>query len=217
MTRRCWLALAVLACAVVLLNACKALTVDDSVYYLYARHIARQPLDPYGFELVPGQQANWVLAPPGFLYWWAGSLRLFGERPFLWKLSLLPFVLLLTVSLAVLARRCARGLEGALVCFVVGSPVILPCLNLMLDVPALALSLAALVLFLKACDRDGALLAILAGLLAGLAVQTKYTGATAPAVMLAYALLHGRARLGLLAAVPARAGSVSDGHGVGRR
>ena len=34
-----------------LLNAVKPLTVDDTVYYYFARQIAEHPADPYGFEI----------------------------------------------------------------------------------------------------------------------------------------------------------------------
>ena len=74
-------------------------------------------------------------------------------------------------------------------------PALLPSLNLMLDVPALALSLTAVCLFLRACDRDAIGQAVLAGLVAGVAMETKYTGAVAPAVMLLAAATTRRWRL----------------------
>jgi hypothetical protein len=83
------------------------------------------------------------------------------------------------------------------------SPAVLPGVNLMLDVPALALGLAALAAFLAACDRRSWLLALLAGVVAGLAMQTKYTGGVALAAMLVYAALERRIVLALLALVPA--------------
>src|SRR5947209_4569109 len=85
-----------------LLNCLKPLQVDDTAYSYYARHIAEHPLDPYGFEIFWYQSpssANEVLAPPVLPYWWAAAIRLFGERPFLWKLWLLPFNLLFVFSL----------------------------------------------------------------------------------------------------------------------
>src|SRR5262249_42312055 len=72
-----------------------------------------------------------------------------------------------------------------------------------------ALSLAALVLFLTACDRDSVVLAVVAGLVAALAIETKYTGFLAPAIMLLYAILFRKLRLGgpaLLGAAPAGGG-----------
>jgi hypothetical protein len=192
-------ALVALGLFVTLLNAVKPLTVDDSVYSLFADHIAAHPLDPYGFRAWGVQEANTILAPPVFLYWWAAAVRLFGPSPVLWKLWVLPFNLLLVFTLHALGRRFARGMEMPFVCAVTLSAAVLPCVNLMLDVPALALILLAVVLFLRACAADSLLWAAAAGLVAGVAVQTKYTAFAAPGVMLLYAFVSGKWRLWLLA------------------
>jgi 4-amino-4-deoxy-L-arabinose transferase-like glycosyltransferase len=197
---------AALALALTLLNALKPLHIDDAAYYCYAAQIAHDPLSPYDFEILWGQRpqpANEVLAPPVLPYWWAAGIRLFGDSPGLWKLWLLPVNLLLVLSLHALARRFARGLELPVLCLIVLSPSLLPGLNLMLDVPALALSLGALALFLRAADRDSAWAALAAGLVAGLAMQTKYTALLTPAVLLLYAGLFRRPRLGLVAVAAA--------------
>jgi hypothetical protein len=183
-----------------LLNVPKPITVDDSVYHLFATHIAEHPLDPYGFRAWGVQEANTILAPPVFLYWWALAVRLFGQHPVLWKLWLLPFNLLLVFMLHALGRRYARGMEMPFVFLVTLSAAVLPCVNLMLDIPALALSLLAIVLFLRASSANSLLGAAAAGLVAGIATQTKYTAFVAPGVMLLHSLLFGRRRLALLAA-----------------
>jgi hypothetical protein len=131
------------------------------------------------------------------------GIRLFGEQPFLWKLWLLPFSFLFAVSLGRLFRRYARGLERPLLVLTVLSPVFLPSLNLMLDVPALAIGFFALTEFLRACDRNSWRTAAWAGLLAGVAVQTKYTALLVPCVMLLAAGLYRRVGLGILAALTA--------------
>ncbi len=194
---------AALALALTLLNALKPLHMDDAAFYRCATQIAQDPLSPYDFEIVWSGRllpANQLLAPPLLPYWWAAGIRLFGESPFLWKLWLFPICLLLVCSLHALARRLARGLEMPVVCLVVLSPSLLPGLNLMLDVPVLALGLCAVSLFLRAADRDSVPTALLAGLVAGLAMQTKYTALVTPVVMLAYAGLFRQLRLGLMAA-----------------
>jgi hypothetical protein len=180
------------------LNCLKPLHIDDTAYYCYAAHIAERPLDPYGFEIFwyqKPQPAHEVLAPPVVLYWWAGAIRLFGDRPMFWKLGLLPFHLLLTASLFSLFRRFARGWEVLLLWATVLSPVVLPSCNLMLDVPALGLSLAAVVVFLHACDRNTAPRAVLAGLLAGVALETKYTALVVFPTLLWCGLVRHRLRL----------------------
>lgn len=210
--RRRWIpsrsSIVLAALLLTLLNAVKPLTIDDAAYYQYAAHIAQHPQDPYGFEVFWGERpkpAFEVLAAPLLPYWWAGAQRLFGERPVLWKLSLFPFALLLAASLHSLLARFARGLEGPLLWLVILSPAVLPAFNLMLDVPALALSLAALSLFMSACHGGRWGRVVIAGLLAGLAVQTKQTSITVVAVLLVYGMLFARLRLALLAAAVAAA------------
>jgi hypothetical protein len=176
--------------------------IDDTAYHYFAAQIAEHPLDPYGFEIFwysQPQPANQVLAPPVLPYWCSLAIRLFGERVLLWKLWLLPFSLLFVGSLYLLARRFASGLSIPLVIMTVLSPTFLPSLNLMLDIPALSLSLCALALFLAACERGSVALAAGAGLIAGLGMQTKYTAALAPAAMLLYGLIFRRLSYAVIA------------------
>ncbi len=198
--------LLLVALAYTVLNAAKPLTIDDTHYHSVAAQVAAKPLDPYGYAAFwwswP-EVANEVLAPPLLPYYWAPAIRLFGESPILWKLWLLPIAVLFAYALHDLFRRFARGLELPLVALTLFSALFLPTFNLMLDVPALALSLAAIALFCRACDRQSFGLAALAGLVAGLGMETKYTGFLAPATMLLYAVCLGRLRLWPVAAVAA--------------
>ncbi len=192
----------ILAAVLTGLNALKPLHVDDTTYYFNAAQIAAHPFDPYGYTILYWSDplpALHVLAPPVLPYWWAGAIRLFGERPVLWKMWLFPFVLLFVSSLAGLLRRFAPTVAAPLLVLLTLSPIFLPSLNLMIDIPALALSSTSLRLFFWACDRDSPAVALVAGLTAGLAMQTKYTAILAPAVFLAYAVVHGKMRLSLLA------------------
>src|SRR5262249_12587902 len=157
-----------------LLNAPKPLTVDDGAYYYFARQIAHDPLRPYDFTMFWYQRphpANQILAPPVLPYWWGLGLALLGDEPFLWKLWLFPFALGFVLAVYALSRRFARGIETHLVCLTVLSPLFLPSLNLMLDVPAMALGLGALAVLDRACARRSMILTLLAGWLAGLAMQ----------------------------------------------
>jgi hypothetical protein len=56
---------------------------------------------------------------------------------------------------------------------------------------------------LRACDRGAPALALAAGIVAGIAAQTKYTALLMPAVIVVYAALCHRLRLGVIAAVVA--------------
>lgn len=196
--------LAALAVLFTLLNAVKPLQVDDSAYVYYARQAAAEPSQPYGFEMfwyAHPQPANEILAPPVLPYWIGIAVRLFGENVFLWKLWLLPFSLMFVWSLDFLFRRFANGLETPLTWLTVLSPTFLPSLNLMLDIPALALGLSAVAVFMRAAGRNSLPGTLLAGLLAGLSMQAKYTGLLFPIVLLMYGFLTRQKVLALLAAL----------------
>jgi hypothetical protein len=181
-----------LALVLTAVNAVKPMHIDDTTYYLFARHIAAHPLDPYGFYPLYFNQplpANHILAPPVFLYWLAAGIRLLGEQPMLWKMWVFPFHLAFVVALFSLTRRFARGLEVPLTWMTALSPAVLPSANLMIDVPALALGLVALAIFCRACEAESLGQAVLAGLMCGLAMQTKYTAFLFLAIMTAYAIM----------------------------
>jgi hypothetical protein len=196
--------LLILALLFTVLNAFKPLCIDDALYYYHAKQISAHPLDPYGFTIFWNDRpepAIQNLAPVLMQYWWAIAIRLFGEHPFLWKLWLLPYALLLVFSVHSLLRRFAPGYEMVLTWMIVISPVFLPSFNLMLDVPAIALSLSALALFLRASERHSLRLALLAGLVAGVAAQTKYTGLVVPVVMVLHSVIFRKPRFGIAAAL----------------
>src|SRR5262245_44049606 len=191
---------ALLAAVVTLVNAVKPLVIDDTAYVAFAREIAAHPFNPYGFTIfwdTAPEPAFGVLAPPVLLYWLALGIRLFGEHPPLLKVWLFPFLWALTAALSDLLRRFAGDRSTRLLPLIVLSPAILSTVNLMLDVPALALGLTALALFARAADRDSWRLAAGAGLLAALAIQTKYTMFAIPPAMAWYGVTH--RRLGLAA------------------
>jgi hypothetical protein len=182
------------------LNAVKPLTVDDPYYHRFALHILDHPFDPYGFQLADGRDAMHSLAPVMLSYWVAGAIRVLGDHPVLCKLSFFPLVGLLLFSLHSLARRFAPGLEKPVLAMVVVSPLFLPAWNLMLDLPTQALGLTALVLYLRGCERGSWCSILVAGLLAGLAMQTKYTALVLPAVLVWHGLVHRQQSYSLCAA-----------------
>jgi hypothetical protein len=185
-------------------NVAKPVTVDDTAYVQFARHIAQKPTDPYGFTLFwwsepePGMQ---ILCPPVLPYWLAVGVRIFGEHIGLLKLWMFPFVLLLAWSLRVLLSRFARGTESRALPLLMLSPAVFPAVNLMLDIPAVAFALTAIVLFLRAADKRTWWLAACAGFVAGVAMQTKYSAFVAPAVIAWYGLVHWRVLLACVACV----------------
>lgn len=180
----------------------RPLHADEPFTVYTARQIAHAPCDPYGFEIFWWQwpqPAYEDLLNPVVAYWNAGGMALFGDDPFVWKLWLLPFAALFAWAFLALARRFAPGLAWPLLLATVFGPALLPSLNLMQDVPALALGLTALVLYLRAEDSGSVAGALVAGLVAGLAVQTKYTALAVVGAIAVHAVLWRRPRAGLLA------------------
>jgi len=205
-----------LPCAVLfcLMNAWKPAVTDDYAYLSLALNIQENPAKPFGpppdgcriIWYFHSQGAFTLLSPLVVPYWLAVGTSLFGMDLVALKLWLFPFCLLFTASLAALFRRFSPGFEKPLLAVTILSPAFLPSLNVMIDIPAVALNLAAVVVFLKALDgerrRWGMLL--LAGVLAGLASQTKYTGATSVVLMMGYSIARRRSA-GLIASVLAMA------------
>lgn len=182
--RRTWLAAALVPATILcLLNIAKPLVVDDTAYHAYAVQIARNLADPYGFTIdwyERPKPAFEVLAPPVLPYWWAMGIRLFGDDPWLAKAWLWPWCAVLSLAVRWLAGRFCSRIATPITWFIVLSPSVMPSLNLMLDVPALALSLSALALFLRTERELRWFGAIAAGLIAGIAAQTKYTALLIP-------------------------------------
>ncbi|MCH2173121.1 hypothetical protein MK489_20265 [Myxococcota bacterium] len=190
------------AMVLTLANAFKPLVVDDAAYFQVAQQVASHPFDPYGFPMLwrdAPMPALFVLAPPGLPYWWAAAIVLFGDNPIAWKLWLFPIALLLAWAVRDLGRRFAPGFETPLLWLCVASPAVLPFFNLMLDVPALSMSLGALALFLRACEEKSRGWALCAGGLAGIALQTKYPSVFAVIAILGWAGLTRQLRLAVLA------------------
>lgn len=173
------------ALAMNLANLFEPLTVDDVCHQYYAAQAAHHPGAPLEF-VVPWHQkpvpAWTVMVPPVFSYFWAPGIRL-GElaptewRPVVWHAWFLPTQWLFCYGLLCLLRRWVRRHATALLVAVALGPTVLPGINLMIEVPMLALGVAGLALLQRAFDRRSALGAAAAGLVWGLALQTKYSAA----------------------------------------
>ncbi len=182
----------IIALALTLANAVKPMTVDDTIFYFYAQQIATAPLDPYGFdvfwEIQPVSALN-LFAPVGMPYWWSLGLGILPDEPWLWKLWMFPYALLLAWALQQLLLRFASRERGPLLAMMALGPTVLPAFNLMIDIPSLALALGAMALFMKACDSSLCSTALAAGLLAALAIETKFTSFAPIAGIFAYGAL----------------------------
>ncbi|HEX5050577.1 MAG TPA: hypothetical protein VFZ65_02285 [Planctomycetota bacterium] len=161
-----------------LVNLFEPLTVDDVCHQYYAAQVAKDPLHPFEFEVPWHQrpQPAWnVMVAPVNSYYWAPAIAWFGDSPTAWHLWYLPVHWLFCYSLLTLLRRFVREHAAPLMAAIALGPSVLPGVNLMLEVPMLALGLSGLAVLLQAFDRRSLRLAAAAGLLQGLALQTKYS------------------------------------------
>jgi len=204
---RSWLHVLAAALLLTALNAAKPVHIDDPAYLTYAAEFAAHPGNPYGFEFgTPlARPANALLVPPVVPYWLGLGQLVLGDSPALLKCCLFPFALLLAAAVNALAGRAAPSLRAPVVWLAVLSPTVLPGFNLMLEVPVAALGVAAVAVALRATERGSVSLALTAGVLAALAVQTKYTGAMSATAVVGWFLLQRRLLLAAAAGLTALA------------
>ncbi|MHC4216700.1 MAG: glycosyltransferase family 39 protein [Planctomycetota bacterium] len=204
----CLIIVLVLSFVVTVLNALKPIYIDDTYYYYLAEHIADEPLSPLDMELFWFQWPRDISSgsvPLVLPYWLSIGIKIFGERPFLWKLCLWPFIFIFVLSVYKLLERFAPRLKTLCLFMTVLSPAFLPSWNMMLDMPALALAVSAIAMFMFSIDRRSIFLAIVSGVIAGLAMQTKYSAAVAPLTILIYGFIFKRKLPGIIAATIAGA------------
>ncbi|MCK5944274.1 MAG: hypothetical protein KAI24_19965, partial [Planctomycetes bacterium] len=221
--RAAWIAL-LLAFAMNAANLLEPVTVDDVCHHYYAAQVAADPLHPYEFEPVWHQKPvpGWtIMVAPVHSYYWAPGIWLFGDSVVGWHLWFLPVQWLFCWSLLTLLHRwLRRGAVAVTVTIALGAAV-LPGLNLMLEVPMLALGLTGVVWLQRAFDRRALGAAVVAGALWGLALQTKYSAMGFLPVWCLLALLRWRLRewgVGVVAAAAtalAIEGLLSLSHGGG--
>ncbi len=173
---------AVFLLAIVLLapSLGKPFHIDDPVVLAVTQRILIDWTDPFGgdFDWFGRQMPLWraTTNPPLLSYYLAPGVAWFGYSEIWLHLFLLPFLVLLVAATLWLARRfCDHPWPAAL--FVLGSPAVVVSLNLMRDVPALALSSGALALAVRASDRNRPTGLVIGSLLLGAAILTKYSAA----------------------------------------
>lgn len=188
-----------------LVLADKPIHIDDPHYVYAAKHVFVEPLVPFGntinWQQAPGPAYLDNINPPVFVYLLAAWMMVVGESEVGWHLLSLAFVLLATYSAVLVASRFTRH-PLWVAAMVMLAPTVLPSVNLMLDMPSLALALAATALWIKGVDEDRLGVAALGGLIAGLAALTKYHALVLLPLLGVYAVLWDRRRF-LIALVPA--------------
>jgi hypothetical protein len=158
----------------------KPVHIDDTVVLHVAENILRDPLRPFAGEFfwleTPQPLAKVTTNPPLVSYWLAPWIALTGYREWVLHVSFAPFIALLMWGMH---RLATRWLGAAWAWWAVGwlmfSPAVLPGMNLMRDVPALALLVGGLACWVEGLERQQARWLIAGALLGGLAGLAKYT------------------------------------------
>jgi 4-amino-4-deoxy-L-arabinose transferase-like glycosyltransferase len=199
------LLLAFVAVVYLLVQFDKPVHLDDPQYVYAARHLLTEPWSPLTNEInwqkAPVPAYRDLINPPFYMYLQAGWMKLFGESIRGLHVLATLMAVLAAACLALVARRFTRyALVAA--ALVLLSPNVLPIANLMVDVPVLAVGLAAVAVFVGGVDRDRPWQAILGGVLAGLAVLTKYNAIVLVPVLALYPLLRGRVPYARFMAIP---------------
>jgi len=175
-------------------------SIDDPLFVWTAQHIADDPLDPFGFYLnwhgtlqpmnVISQNpalGSYLLVPFGVLSGWSElALHLGG----------LGWALALVFGTYSLACRLTRRPLVATLAMLFTPAVMISCTTVMCDVPMLVFWVWALVFWRRGLDNERTGKLVLAGVLAGLAVLTKYSALGIVPLLLVDGLLR-RRRLGV--------------------
>jgi len=179
----------------------KAFHIDDFFYLQIARHILDDPLRPYDFTMFAGGEPHYVFdfvrSPPLFPYLIALAVSCFGESELALHGVMSMFTAVVAASTFVLAGRFTRR-PVLVTALVVLNPIFVPGQNLMLDVPMLAFGLGGLALHISGTDRGQIGRVLAGGLLAGLAIVTKYPALVLLPLLAVYSLTR-RSWLGVAA------------------
>src|ERR1017187_10248164 len=160
----------------------KAVHIDDSLFVWTAEQILKHPGDFYGFDVnwygTTDSMASVNCNPPTTSYLLAGVMAIFGEREILLHAAMLLVAFAAAAGIFQLAKLwCDRPLLATFIAM--STPVFLvSATTLMCDVPMLAVWIWAVIFWERALKNGNAFYFLTAGLLAGLAVLTKYSALT---------------------------------------
>jgi len=180
--RRGDLLLLALLLALTLPFAGKAFTIDDPTVLAVARQIRADPLAPYSFTInwddpQGHDQPGFTINNPPLVYaYYAAVTAVAGESEVTLHLAGLVFPATALLAMVWLGRRFARGGVGPAVALLGASGFLVLAHNIMLDVPLVALILAALALFIGGVDADDPRRLWAGALLVAAVCLTKYTG-----------------------------------------
>ena len=198
------LGLACLVAAITLPFLDKPFHIDDLYTLQGIENVLRNPLDPIGgmvgWASEPRLLRHFELNPPFLPYFLAPFARIGGTSEILLHAAMIPFYLALAGSLLWLGRRFT-GSSWLVLLLVMTSPAVTVSGNLMRDVPATALAVSAIAATIAGTDRGRNALLLLGGVLAGLAMLTKYSSTVLLGLLPLYPVLHASARRALWSSV----------------
>jgi 4-amino-4-deoxy-L-arabinose transferase-like glycosyltransferase len=196
---------AIVSAAVTLPFLDKPFHIDDTLMLLLAENVVEDPLDPYAGSVdwygVPEPHLAIETSPPLWNYYLAPFLKAWGTDEVALHIAMIPFFVLLAAASLWLARRFA-GAPYWVLLFVMASPGVVVSGNVMRDIPASALFAAALAATVAGTDRRDSRRLLLGGLLAGMAILTKYSAAMLVPLIALYPVLRRRPRLAAWCVVP---------------
>jgi hypothetical protein len=207
-----WLLIALITLVGMAMNVGKPLTVDDAPHLMHAIHIATHPMTLFTYEYTLSYWPEFglsVSAPPVASGYLALGVKLLGDDPVLMKIWVTPWVFLLAwMSMRLMkpwaGRWALAGVGGMLL-----GPIFLPAMNLMLDIPSVALAVTGVTLMRdhlsRGSEAKGISWCLVLGLAAGaMAPLAKYPGGSGPMMMVLMCVLYGRWMLaGVVAVVTA--------------
>lgn len=170
----------------------QAYIIDDGNFIDQAFHIIKNPAGPYSFDIHLEEVFNffrYFANPPGFAYYLAAMIKLFGSSEMALHSVCLVFPAIALLSMYALSQEITgMGLYGALLLLVTPT-FLLSSHTVMPDVPAMAFYILAIFLFLRGIDQDDLLLYTFSGAAAGISSLLKYSGLTVLPLILLYWLL----------------------------
>jgi len=201
-----WSLVLLLVGAVTLPFLDKAFHIDDPFFHRVTQNIARDPMDPYAGEIDWWHRPDSIFRsdsnPPLFNYYLAPISARTENPEFASHAAMVPFYLLLAVSLLALGRRFTASPLWVLL-FTMTSAGFVVSGNVMRDVPAAALGTAAVAATVSGTDRGHRRQLFLGSALVGMAILTKYSALILLPVIYCYPILKRKPRLVVWAAVPA--------------
>ncbi|MBN2327458.1 MAG: glycosyltransferase family 39 protein [Candidatus Omnitrophica bacterium] len=169
----------------------KPFHIDDAFVLKITDNILQNPFDPFAgdFDWFGHETPIWKTTtnPPFISYFLAPFAARFGYSEIALHCAMMTFLLLIAWSMVVLSHRFAGGSIYPLL-FVLFSPAVMVSGNVMRDIPAAGLAMAAVALFIMGTDREKRLFLFLGSIAAGLAIVTKYSAAIVVPVLLIYPL-----------------------------